>query len=172
MSLISRASFSRLAGVDRKQITAGIERGTLVAGRGGMVDPKDPKNRAYLRRHGVAPVKSANEQKGEEPTSVLKDLSIIAKNEAYTRNQNVEHARKIGIYGEMRDFEKRLAAFASGWKPYILDLPRKTIPEIYAMALKGKTVQEAIAYAENETGKSTKALKALAQSQKLGTIIP
>lgn len=172
MSLISRASFARLAGVDRKQITAGIERGTLVAGRAGMVDPKEPKNRAYLRRHGVAPAKSAKEQKDEEPTSVLKDLSIIAKNEAYTRNQNVEHARKIGLYGEIRDFEKCLAAFASGWKPYILDLPRKIIPDIYSMALKGKPIQEAIAYAEKEIAASTKALKALAQSQKLGSIIP
>jgi hypothetical protein len=158
--------------VDRKQITAGIERGTLVAGRAGMVDPKDPKNRAYLRRHGVAPAKSAPEQKSEDDVYQRKEESIIAKNEAYTRNQNVEHARKIGIYGETRDFEKRLAAFASGWKPYILDLPRKIIPDIYSMALKGKPIQEAITHAENETAKSTKALKALAQSQKLGTIIP
>jgi len=170
MSLISRSAFSRLAGVNRVQVTKLIETGTLVSGRAGMVDPKEPKNAAYLRRRGMAPVKDARAQKAEEPVALRKTESEVKRNEAATRKLDADLARILGLYVERRIVEAAFAAFGADWKTWILDLSRKIVPEIYGQAQRGGSMQEAIAYVDKELAASTKALKRRAEALKLGDI--
>lgn len=136
MALITRAAFAKIAKVAPKQITVGIQAGRLTPGRDGFIDTAAPKNKAYLKRHGVS-YREKRSKEDDVPLQIRKVLADIADKEQRAAYTAQRRAQALGMLVERAIVEQMFAQFGQELKLRLLDLPRRIAPQLAAVVKAG-----------------------------------
>jgi hypothetical protein len=135
MAIITRAAFSKIAGVNRVQVTKLIASGTLTGRKDAYIDTAKPKNVAYLKKHGVKLKVSTS--KDDMPLPIRKMLADAMLKEKQREILTVRQGRELGMLIEREALNQMMAAFGVELKLRFLDLPRRIAPNIHSVVKAG-----------------------------------
>ena len=132
MAIITRTAFAKIAKVNRVQVTKLIKTGKL-SGRkvDAYIDTGAPKNRAYLKKHGMVIKKRA--KKEDQPLAIQNMLSGMRLKDEQADLIAQRRAREMGLLVEREAVQQMMAAFGVELKIRLLDMPRRIAPRIHAI---------------------------------------
>jgi phage terminase Nu1 subunit (DNA packaging protein) len=132
MPIITRAAFAKIAKVNKVQVTKLIKSGTLTGRKVDLyIDTSAPKNRAYLKKHGVVLKKKA--KKEEQPLQIQKVMEEVRLKGEQADLIAQKRAQAMGLLIERDIVSQMMAAFGVELKIRFLDLPRRVSPRIHAI---------------------------------------
>lgn len=137
MPVISKAQFAFIAGVNRKQMTVLCQSKKLTETVDHFLDTDSPKNKAYLKKHGVDMRKHGK----EEPLAVQKIRQDMALKRAQTEKTDMQNELKRGDLVPRPLVAKWFAQLNAGLKPTFLEMPKRLLPELAALIREGKEVE-------------------------------
>lgn len=122
MPIVTRATFARMAGVNKVQMTKLVKAGKLTAGKGGHLSTNDRKNAEYLKRHGVKLTKRT--KKHDRPIALQKAEADLDWKEGKAAREYVALSKELGLVVLLADVRKAYAAFGGEISMRLLNLPR------------------------------------------------
>jgi hypothetical protein len=136
MAIITRAAFAKIAKVNKVQVTKLIAKGTLTGRKvDNYIDTSAPKNREYLKKHGVVIKKRA--RKEEQPLQIQKVMAEVRLKDEQADLLVQRRAREMGLLVEREIVNQMMAAFGVEMKLRFLDLARRIAPRIHAVVKAG-----------------------------------
>ncbi len=165
MPVITRAAFSKIAGVNRVQVTKLIKSGTLTGRKDAYIDTASPKNAAYLKKHGAAIKK-----RDGIPWPLRKLMADAMLKEKQREILTVRQGRELGMLVEREALNQMMAAFGVELKLRFLDLPRRIAPHIHSVVKAGggpRAVEEIL---DKELADGLRHAKEKARAAGLGSI--